>query len=68
MTQSIIGGILLAVIGLLLLVNPHGVWKATERWKLLGTAEASPAFVTVARILGAIVAIVGLLVAFGVLK
>lgn len=68
MNQMIIGDIFLTIIGLLLLIDPHGVWKATERWKLLGTAEASPAFVTVARILGAIVAIVGLLVAFGVLK
>ena len=68
MTQSIIGGILLAIIGLLLLINPHGVWKAAERWKLLGAAEASPAFVTVARILGAIVTIIGVLAAFGVLK
>ena len=68
MTQSIIGGILLTIIGLLLLVNPHGVWKVTERWKLLGAAEASPSFVTITRILGAIVAIVGVLVAIGVLK
>lgn len=68
MNQMIIGGIFLTIIGLLLLIDPHGFWKVAERWKLLGTAEASPAFVTVARILGAIVTIIGVLVAFGVLK
>ena len=61
----IIGGSLLTIIGLLLLINPHGVWKATERWKLLGTAEASPAFMMIARGLGAVAIVVGILVAFG---
>lgn len=68
MMQSIIGGILLGIIGLLLLIDPHGVWKVTERWKLLGAAEASPAFITLTRVLGAVMVTVGILVVFGVLK
>lgn len=67
MAQSVIGGILLAIIGLLLLLNPHGVWQATERWKLLGAAEANPAFLIITRILGSVMVIIGALVCFGVL-
>lgn len=67
MAQSVIGGILLSIIGLLLLLNPHGVWKATERWKLMGAAEASPAFITITRILGAVLLVFGCLVCFGIL-
>lgn len=66
--QSVIGGGLLGVIGLLLLINPHGVWKATERWKLLEVAEASPAFLIVTRIVGAVALMIGALVCLGVLK
>lgn len=68
MSQAVIGGVLLAIIGIVLILRPHGVWKATERWKLLGSAEESPAFVMVTRIVGAVLAAIGLLVCFGVLK
>lgn len=67
MTQSVIGGALLGIIGILLLINPRGVWNLTERWKLLGSADASPAFATVMRIVGACLVAVGALVCFGVL-
>ena len=66
--QNVIGGILLGIIGVLLLINPHGVWAVTERWKQAGIAEASPAFVGVARILGGVLVVIGVLVAVGVLK
>lgn len=68
MVRSIIGGIMLGIIGLMLLIDPHGVWKAAERWKLLSATEVSSAFVTIARILGGIVLTVSILVVFGVLK
>lgn len=68
MAQSIIGGGLLAIIGLLLVLNPQGVWTVTERWKQMSAAQASPAFQLVARIVGALVLVMGLLVCFGILK
>lgn len=68
MSQSIIGGFLVAIIGVLLLINPHGVWKATERWKQMNAAEASKAFLSVTRIVGAALVIVGFLVCAGLLK
>lgn len=66
--QNVIGGLALVVIGILLLINPHGVWAAAERWKQAGTVEASPAFAVIARLLGGVLTVIGMLVAIGVLK
>lgn len=66
--QNVIGGLVLAVIGILLLVNPRGVWTVSERWKHTGSFEASPAFVVIARMLGCILMVMGVLVAAGILK
>lgn len=66
--QNVIGGLAQAVIGIMLLINPHGVWAAAERWKQAGAAEPSPAFVVIARVLGGVLMVVGVLVATGAIR
>ena len=68
MSQSVIGGIALALVGFFLLVFPHVVWKIAESWKWTGTAKASVAFLIVTRIVGGVLLVFGVLVAAGVLK
>ena len=68
MAQSLIGGFLLGIIGLFLLINPRGVWKAAEKWKTLGGMDASPTFMAVMRIVGGVTFAIGLLVCLGILK
>lgn len=67
MTQNMVAGILVAMIGLMLCTDPRGVWKVTERWKTAAAAEASPLFMIIARVVGGALAAVGLLVALGVI-
>lgn len=71
MNQPLIGGIVLALIGVLLIAAPRTVWNLTERWKHMGatdTSEASAAYVWIVRILGAVAVVIGVLVACGVLQ
>ncbi len=68
MSQSVIGGVILGIIGILLLINPHGVWAVAERWKALNALEATPVFLLVMRIIGIISLVIGVLVCFAILK
>lgn len=62
MLQHIIAGIFLTLIGLLLALRPAQVWHVTESWKLLGGLRLSPALLRVLRIVGAALAVTGVLV------
>ena len=66
MTQRIIGGFILLICGIMLAVNPRTVWAATEKWGAFGKIVTSKAFVIAMRVIGALCAVVGLLVVLGI--
>ena len=68
MSQRIIGGAFLAVIGILLITNPYGVWKVAEKWKMLESADMSPLFRYVTRAVGWVCAVIGALAVIGILR
>ena len=68
MGQNVISGLILAIVGILLIVNPHGVWAVAERWKTMNAAESSPLFNIMARIVGVVALVIGVLVCTGLLE
>lgn len=66
--QNIIGGILLAVIGVCFAAAPEKTWAITEKWKVLGSAKPSPRVLVIMRVVGVCCCVVGLCVALGIMK
>lgn len=64
MTQEIIVGIILGIIGLCLVFVPIDLlWNTIEKWKANGNSEPSKAYAVVVRTIGAVMALIGILVA-----
>lgn len=62
--QELIAGILLAIIGLILLIFPDKVFQLTEKWKIRnGNIEMSSSYEIVLRVVGLVLAVIGILVA-----
>ena len=54
----VILGIIVAVVGIIMLVNPRGVYEVTQSWKTNG-GEPSDAYLLHTRISGAVFLLVG---------
>lgn len=64
MKQELIGGLVLCLIGLgLLFVPPVTLWTLTEKWKTEGGEQPSKKYVVLIRILGAVFAAAGCVLA-----
>ena len=60
MKQELIGGLVLCLIGLgLLFVSPHRLWTLTEKWKTQGGERPSKEYMILIRVLGAVFAAAG---------
>ena len=60
MKQELIGGFVLCLIGLgVLFVSPVTLWTLTEKWKTEGGEQPSQKYVVLIRILGAVFAVAG---------
>ena len=60
MKQEVIGGLVLCLIGLgLLFVSPHRLWTLTEKWKTQGGERPSKEYTILIRVLGAVFAAAG---------
>ncbi len=60
MKQELIGGLVLCLIGLgLLFVSPHRLWTLTEKWKTQGGERPSKEYTILIRVLGAVFAVAG---------
>ena len=68
MEQSVIGGLVLCVIGLLLCGFPTAIWRLTEKWKSEGVSAPSKQYMTLLRILSGAFIGFGILLATGILK
>ena len=67
MEQSVIGGLVLCVIGLLLSSFPTAIWHLTEKWKSEGAEVPSKQYMTLLRILSGAFIGFGVLLAAGIL-
>ncbi len=60
MKQELIGGLVLCLIGLgLLVISPVTLWTFTEKWKTQGGERPSKEYTILIRVLGAVFAIAG---------
>ena len=60
MKQELIGGLVLCLIGLgLLFVSPVTLWTLTEKWKTQGGERPSKEYTILIRVLGAVFAAAG---------
>lgn len=67
MGQSVIGGLVFCVIGLLLCGFPTAMWQLTEKWKSEGAEAPSKQYMTLLRILSGAFIGFGVLLAAGIL-
>lgn len=68
MEQSVIGGFVFCVIGLLLCGFPTAIWHLTEKWKSEGAEVPSKQYMTLLRILSGAFIGFGVLLAVGILR
>ena len=68
MEQSVIGGLVLCVIGLMLCGFPTAIWRLTEKWKSQGSEAPSKQYMTLLCILSGAFIGFGVLLATGVLR
>ncbi len=66
--QARIAGVAFVVIALFLIAKPALVWRMTESWKLEGKRERSEWYDLVLRIVGGTFLVVGVLLAFGIMR
>lgn len=60
MKQELIGGLVLCLIGLgLLFVSPVSLWTFTEKWKTQGGERPTKEYTILIRVLGAVFAVAG---------
>ena len=60
MKQGLVGGLVLCLIGLgLLFVAPVTLWTITEKWKTQGGERPTKEYTILIRVLGAVFAVVG---------
>lgn len=66
--QELIAGIVLAMIGLVLLIFPSKVFQLTEKWKIRNVnVEMSSSYEIVLRLVGLVLSVIGILVAFKIM-
>ena len=66
--QARIAGVAFVVIALFLIAKPALVWRMTESWKLEEKRERSEWYDLVLRIVGGTFLVVGVLLAFGIMR
>lgn len=68
MAQSQIAGIVLIVMGIVIALACKFIWKIGESWKSNRSEGPSKVFVLICRILGAVFAVVGILLSLNIVK
>lgn len=66
--QARIAGVAFVVIALVLIAKPALVWKLAENWKAEGSWQRSEWYDLVLRIVGGTFLVVGILLAFGIMR
>lgn len=66
--QARIAGVAFVVIALVLIAKPALVWKLAESWKAVGSRQRSEWYDLILRIVGGAFLVVGILLAFGIMR
>lgn len=68
MSQEVIAGCIMSIIGLVLSIAPVFIWKIAEKWKFTGDSRPSASYLNVIRAVGCIFAFAGAFLVFGLIK